>query len=204
MAGSFGDRHEDATFMTLPPSPSSRRGLVLDRDGTIIEHVPYLCDPDGVVLLPGVREALRAARSAGVDLFVHSNQSGVGRGMFGLDAVDACNRRMIRLLDLGEQPFVRICVAPEAPEAPAIYRKPSPRFAQELIRDFGFAPHNLAYVGDRGSDIETAARAGVRGIGVATGLDDLRAELTELGLDGEFPVFASLSEAVDHFLNTPQ
>ncbi len=190
--------------MTSPLSPSSRRGLVLDRDGTIIEHVPYLCDPAGVVLLPGVREALRKAQAAGVDLFVHSNQSGVGRGMFGLDAVDACNRRMIELLDLGERPFVRICIAPEAPKDPAIYRKPSPRFAQELLRDFGFATHNLAYVGDRGSDIETAARAGIRGLGVATGLDDLRAELAELGLGNEFPVFASLSEAVDHFLITPQ
>lgn len=187
---------------TSAAQPGPRRGLVLDRDGTIIEHVPYLSDPAGVVLLPGAREALRAALAAGVDLFVHSNQSGVGRGMFGLDAVDACNRRMIELLDLGDAPFLRICVAPEAPDAPAVYRKPSPRFAQELLRDYGYAPRNLAYVGDRGSDVETAARAGIRGLGVATGLDDLRAELAELGLEEEFPVFASLTEAVGHFLNT--
>jgi D-glycero-D-manno-heptose 1,7-bisphosphate phosphatase len=185
------------------PVQQPRRGLVLDRDGTIIVHVPYLSDPAGVVLLPGVREALLTAKSAGVDLFLHSNQSGVGRGMFDLAAVDACNRRMIELLDLGEQPFVRICVAPEAPKDPAVYRKPEPRFAHELLRDFGYAPHNLAYIGDRGSDLETAARAGIGGLGVATGLDDLPAELAELGLDKTFPVFASLSAAVEHFLKTP-
>ena len=180
-----------------------RRGLVLDRDGTIIVHVPYLSDPAGVVLLPTVREALQSAQAVGLDLFVHSNQSGVGRGMFSLDAVDACNRRMIELLDLGEHPFARICVAPEAPKDPAIYRKPEPRFAQELMRDYGYSPQHLAYIGDRGSDLETAARAGIGGIGVATGLDDLPAELAELGLDKSFPVFASLSEAVEHFLKTP-
>ena len=185
------------------PATQPRRGLVLDRDGTIIVHVPYLSDPAGVVLLPTVREALQAAQAAGVDLFVHSNQSGVGRGMFGLDAVDACNRRMIELLELGEQPFDRICVAPEAPKDPAIYRKPEPRFAHELMRDYGYAPQHLAYIGDRGSDLETAARAGIGGIGVATGLDDLSAELAELGLDKAFPVFASLSAAVEHFLKTP-
>ena len=185
------------------PATQPRRGLVLDRDGTIIVHVPYLSDPAGVVLLPGVREALQAAQVAGVDLFVHSNQSGVGRGMFGLDAVDACNRRMLELLDLGEAPFARICIAPEAPKAPAVYRKPEPRFAQELMRDYGYAPQHLAYIGDRGSDLETAARAGIGGIGVATGLDDLPAELVALGLDKTFPVFASLSEAVEHFLKTP-
>ena len=182
------------------PATKPRRGLVLDRDGTIIVHVPYLSEPAGVVLLPGVREALLAAQAAGVDLFVHSNQSGVGRGMFGLDAVEACNRRMIELLDLGEQPFARICIAPEAPKAPAVYRKPEPRFAQELMRDYGYTPQNLAYIGDRGSDLEAAARAGIGGLGVATGLDDLAAELAELGLDKTFPVFASLSEAVEHFL----
>jgi D-glycero-D-manno-heptose 1,7-bisphosphate phosphatase len=179
---------------------SPRRGLVFDRDGTLIVHVPYLCDPAGVVLLPGVREALLAAKAAGVDLFVHSNQSGVGRGLFGLDAVDACNRRLIQLLDMGDAPFARICIAPEDPKAPAIYRKPEPRFAHELLRDYGYASANLAYVGDRGSDLETAARAGIGGLGVATGLDDLPAELAELGLDKTFPVFASLPEAVNHFL----
>ena len=201
MGGNFSMPAASPTDLSSSKAP--RRGLVLDRDGTIIVHVPYLCDPAGVVLLPGVRAALLAAQAAGVDLFVHSNQSGVGRGMFNLAAVDACNRRMIELLDLGEAPFTRICVAPEAPKDPAIYRKPEPRFAQELIRDFGYAPENLAYIGDRGSDLETAARAGIGGIGVATGLDDLPAELSELGLDKTFPVFASLSEAVEHFLKKP-
>ena len=45
------------------------KGLILDRDGTLIEHVPYLADPAGVVILPGVREGLEQARAAGLKLF---------------------------------------------------------------------------------------------------------------------------------------
>jgi D-glycero-D-manno-heptose 1,7-bisphosphate phosphatase len=180
-----------------------RRGLVFDRDGTLIVHVPYLCDPAQVVLLPGVSKALRKAKDAGVKLFVHSNQSGVGRGLFGLAEVEACNARMIELLCLGPVPFARICIAPTAPSEPAVYRKPSPRFAIELMRDYGFLPSHLAYIGDRGSDMQAAWQAGVKGFGVTTGLDDLQAELINLQLDGVFPVFGSLAEAVDHFLALP-
>lgn len=176
------------------------KALVLDRDGTLIEHVPYVHDPAQIRLLPEVREGLAAARAAGVRLFLHTNQSGVGRGMFTLAQAEACTARMIELFDLGPAPFARICTAPEAPEAPAIYRKPSPRFAREIMAEFGFAPEELCYVGDRGSDLATGHAAGTRGVGVATGLDDLASELREAGL-GRYPVFKSFRAAIDHVLS---
>jgi D-glycero-D-manno-heptose 1,7-bisphosphate phosphatase len=176
--------------------------LILDRDGTLIEHVPYLADPADVRLLPDARPALAHALAHGAKLFLHTNQSGVGRGWFGMDAVESCNRRLVELLDLGPEPFARICVAPEAPDEPSPYRKPSPRFARELMRDFGWPPDALCYVGDRGSDLATASAAGVRGVGVATGLDDLAAELAALGLDC-YPVFDSLSAAIRYLFPEP-
>jgi D-glycero-D-manno-heptose 1,7-bisphosphate phosphatase len=178
------------------------QALILDRDGTLIEHVPYLSDPADVRLLPGTRTALERARAHGATLFLHTNQSGVGRGWFDMAAVAMCNRRLIELLDLGPEPFARICVAPEAPDKPSPYRKPSPRFAHELMREFGWPPEAVCYVGDRGSDLATAAAAGVRGVGVATGLDDLAAELGALGL-GHYPVFGSLSAAIDYLFPDP-
>jgi D-glycero-D-manno-heptose 1,7-bisphosphate phosphatase len=177
--------------MTPPP-----KAIILDRDGTLIEHVPYLADPADVRLLPGVREAIATARDAGALLFLHSNQSGIGRGLFGPEAVDACNRRMIGLLGFGPDVFTRVCIAPEHPDEPSPYRKPSPAFALEVMRDFNFAPQDICYIGDRGSDLAAAHAAGTRGLGVATGLDDLRAELRSLGLEGAFPVFDSLTAAI--------
>jgi len=176
--------------------------LIFDRDGTLIEHVPYLCDPSDVCLSPGVIEALAVARDAGARLFLHSNQSGIGRGLFDLPAVHACNQRLIELLGASHNIFERICIATEHPDEPAVYRKPSPVFAREIMRDFGYAPEQICYIGDRGSDLATAHAAGTRGVGVATGLDDLRAELKDLGLDGLFPVFDSLSDAIGYLFVT--
>ena len=176
------------------------KALILDRDGTLIEHVPYLHKPENVRVLPGVREGRAAARAAGVKLFLHTNQSGVGRGMFTVADAEACTARMIALLDLGPDLFAGVCTAPEHPKAPAIYRKPSPRFAQEIMAAHGFVPEELCYVGDRGSDLETAHAAGTRAVGVATGLDDLEAELREAGL-GHYPLFKSFRAAIDHVLS---
>ena len=172
------------------------KALILDRDGTIIEHVPYLADPGAVRLLPGVRKALQRAIAAGPILFLHTNQSGIGRGFFELPAAESCNARMIELLDLGPDPFRQICIAPEAPGSPSVYRKPSPSFAFEVMNDHGLKPGELCYIGDRGSDLATAHAAGTRGVGVATGLDDLRQELQELGLQDEFPVYDDLLSAI--------
>ncbi|KAB2638716.1 MAG: HAD-IIIA family hydrolase [Verrucomicrobia bacterium] len=177
--------------------------LIFDRDGTLIEHVPYLSDPAQVRLLPGVAAALQAALAAGARLFLHSNQSGVGRGLFDLAAVAACNQRLIELLDMGPQPFELICIAPETPNAPSAYRKPSPLFALEIMREFALPPEALCYLGDRGSDLATALAAGTRGVGIASGLDDLRAELQALGLTSEFPVFDSLGAAIDYLFPQP-
>ncbi len=176
------------------------KALILDRDGTLIVHVPYLADPARVELLPGVREGLLAAQRAGLKLFLHSNQSGVGRGLYPLDAVHACNRRLIELLELGEAPFARICIAPERPDEASVYRKPSPAFAREVLNDFNLRPEEVCYIGDRGLDLETAARAGTRGVGVATGREDLRAELATAKLAGVYPVFDRFDEAIRHVL----
>lgn len=176
------------------------KALILDRDGTLITHVPYLADPAQVVLLPGVREGLRAAIEAGMKLFVHSNQSGVGRGYYTMEAVQACNRRMIELLDLGAAPFARICIAPERPDQPSVYRKPSPAFAREIAAEFGFALDELCYIGDRGSDLEAAEKAGTQGVGVATGLEDLQAEIAAAGLKGSYAVFSRFDAAIQHLL----
>ena len=178
------------------------KALVLDRDGTLITHVPYLHDPAQVVVLPGVREGLRQAIGAGLKLFLHSNQSGVGRGYFALEAVDACNRRMIELLALGSAPFERICIAPEHPDQPSKYRKPSPAFVSEIIAAYGFAPDEICYIGDRGADIETAAMAGTRAVALHTGLDDIEAELAAAGLAGRYPVFDRFDMAINHLLSS--
>ena len=86
-------------------SASADKALFVDRDGTIIADVHYLSDPDRVALLPGAGEALIRAKKAGCLVFLFTNQSGIGRGYFGWDAVEACNRRMLELMGVDEDFF---------------------------------------------------------------------------------------------------
>lgn len=169
--------------------------IFFDRDGTIIEHVPYLSCPNDVRLLPESRRALELASISDVKLFLHTNQSAVGRGMCSMEDVHRCNDRMLELLNLGNV-FSDICIASEAPGCPSKYRKPSPNYALEKIKEFSLIPSRVFYIGDRITDLKTALAAGVRGIGVNTGLVDLNAELIEAGLSADFPVCSDLYQAV--------
>jgi D-glycero-D-manno-heptose 1,7-bisphosphate phosphatase len=158
--------------------------LFLDRDGTIIEHVHFLHDPAQVRLGAGAREALREARARGWLLFVLTNQSGVGRGYFTLADVEACNRRMLDLLDLGPDVFAGICIAPEAPDQPSRYRKPRPDFILEMMVEHDLDPASCVMVGDMPGDWRTGINAGIAVLALSSNASTpaTRAEQVELGV----------------------
>ena len=88
----FPDRSRTSSRAT------SRPAVYLDRDGTVIEHVSYLCDPAHVRLLPGSADALRRLRRAGFALVVVTNQSAIGRGMLTEDRLAQIHTEMNRQL----------------------------------------------------------------------------------------------------------
>jgi D-glycero-D-manno-heptose 1,7-bisphosphate phosphatase len=137
------------------------KAVFLDRDGTIIHDGNYMKDPSEIVLLPRAQEAMTLLRDAGFILFLFTNQSGIGRGYFTIDAVHRCNERMLELLGLGSPLFVDVCIAPEKPDEPAIYRKPSPRFINESIAKHGLDPAQSWMVGDKPLDVESGLNAGI-------------------------------------------
>jgi D-glycero-D-manno-heptose 1,7-bisphosphate phosphatase len=145
------------------------KALFLDRDGTLILDKHYLADPAGVELIPGVADALARARRLGYRLFIHTNQSGIGRGMYTIDDVHRCNVRMDELLGLPTPIFDEICIAPETPEQPTAYRKPSPRFILETIDRYRLDPRHCWMIGDRTSDVETGLNAKINVAAVCTG-----------------------------------
>ena len=161
------------------------QAIFLDRDGTLIENRHYLSSPEGVAVLPGVRDALARAREAGTKLFLFTNQSGVGRGYFTLADVEAVNWRMIDAIGLGDDLFAGICVAPERPDEPPVYRKPSPRFIQEMLAEHGLAAEAAWMVGDAPSDWEAGINAGVRTAAIVPdpAVEKARERRLELGVE---------------------
>lgn len=148
--------------MSLPVISQLRPSVFLDRDGTIITDKHYLRDPALVEVLPGARAALLELLAAGYLLFMLTNQSGVARGLFTLSDVDACNHRMLELLALPAPGFTDICVAPEGPDDPVLYRKPSPRFLLEMRDRYRLDPTRSWMVGDKPADVQTGLNAGFR------------------------------------------
>ncbi len=82
----------------MPTSPNAR-GVFLDKDGTLIENVPYNVDPALIRLAPGAAEALPRLHAAGYRLVIISNQSGVARGYFEEPALEGVARRVGELLE---------------------------------------------------------------------------------------------------------
>lgn len=165
---------------------SSRKAIFFDRDNTLnADPVGYIHDPKEIVLLPYAKEVIQLAKKAGYLLFLHTNQSGIHRGFFTLEQVENCHRRLENLLANGPI-FDRICIAPERPDEPAIYRKPSPKFILEMIAEYQLSPENCWMIGDRDSDMQTAYNAGIKGILVETGNDPVTISVGEKNCVGKF------------------
>ena len=173
----------------------SRAALFLDRDGTIIRDAGFLSDPAGVELLDGAKTALhRAARTHRLYLF--TNQSGIGRGYYTLEAAHAVNRRVTDLLALPPPGFADICIAPEAPDEPAVYRKPSPRFILECVARDALDPAQCWMIGDRLSDIQSGVNAGIRAA-LIHNADHFTEEARLFCEVRGIPVFATLADALE-------
>ena len=187
-----------STSSSIERREPCRAGLFLDRDGTLIRDAGFLSDPAGVVLLDGVKAALhRAIRTHRLYLF--SNQSGIGRGYYTLEQALAVNARMEALLELPPPGFSGVCLAPEAPEEPVVYRKPSPRFILESIRKDGLDPLSCWMIGDRLSDLQAGVNAGIRTALIRN--PDYFKEETRLFCERHaLPEYASLAQALETVL----
>ncbi len=148
------------------------KALFLDRDGTLILDKVYLADPAGVELLPGVVDGLTLARSRGYKLFLFTNQSGIGRGLHSLDDTLRVNARLEELLELPRPVFTEVCIAPEGPDQPVVYRKPSPRFILEMIPKYALDPAQCWMVGDSAADIGAGLAAKINVAAIRTGKVD--------------------------------
>jgi histidinol-phosphate phosphatase family protein len=146
------------------PAPSPPGAVLFDRDGTLVEDVPYNGDPARVRPMAGAPAAIRRLRSAGVPTAVVSNQSGVARGLLTPDEVAAVNRRVEELLG----PLGPWAWCPHGPGDGCDCRKPAPGLILRAAAELGVAPERCAVIGDIGADVEAARAAGARAVLVPT------------------------------------
>ena len=173
--------------------------VILDRDGTLIKYIPYLFEKEKVELITGTIEVISLLIKKNIKIYLHTNQSGVGRGYFGISDVVDCNNKMIELIGLGQNIFQEICVAPDFPPSKVSYRKPSSLFANELIKKCDLEKKSIVYIGDSISDLKTAKNIGCNAYGVMSGGYDLET-LIKSETDLKYDIFPNLLEVVNHLI----
>jgi D-glycero-D-manno-heptose 1,7-bisphosphate phosphatase len=160
------------------------RNIFCDRDGTIIYDRDYLADPAEVELLPGVSSGLARMKALGLQLFLVTNQSGIGRGFFQLEDYQACQERLMLELSAHGVQFAGSAFCPHAPVAGpggCLCRKPLPGMWHALRDRHRLLPENCLMVGDKIDDLLFGKNSAFAGsILVLTGKG--RASAKKLGL----------------------
>jgi histidinol-phosphate phosphatase family protein len=152
------------------------RAVFLDKDGTLIEDVPYNVDPKKIRLSPGAEDGLAALHEHGYLLVVISNQSGVARGFFAeeaLSGVEAALRRRLAALGVPLAGFYYCPHHPEGNVAPYAVacrcRKPAAGMLRRAAADLGIDLAESWMVGDILDDVEAGRRAGCRTVLIDNG-----------------------------------
>lgn len=152
--------------------PPGRPALFLDRDGTLIEDVGYPRDPRQVRPLPGAAAALRRLARAGFALVIVSNQSGVGRGLFGRAEADAVHAEVVRRFAQLGVAFEGAFYCYHAPDEGCACRKPAPGLLLRATAELGLDPGRSFMIGDKPIDIEAGVAAACRGVRLGAGAAD--------------------------------
>jgi histidinol-phosphate phosphatase family protein len=146
-----------------------RKAVFLDKDGTLIDDIPYNVDVNLIRLAPRAEEALQLMSQSGYGLFVVSNQSGVAAGYFpesALTAVEHHLRRLFATMGVRLEGFY-YCPHPQTVEdarTACDCRKPLPGMILRAATEHGIDLAQSWMVGDILSDIEAGNRAGCRSV----------------------------------------
>jgi D-glycero-D-manno-heptose 1,7-bisphosphate phosphatase len=156
------------------------RAVFIDRDGTLIELVAYLHDPERVRLLPGAAGALRRLGDAGWKRVLVTNQSGIARGLYGLEDVERVHARILELLRAEGADLEGIEICPHLPEVtgPCDCRKPAPGMLARAASRLDVDPSLSWVIGDRLEDVDAGAPLGCPGVLVLTGYGREQVRLT--------------------------
>ena len=150
----------------------------LDRDGVLNVGSPdYINTVDELQVLPGAAEAVASLRQAGYRICVVTNQSPIGRGLWGHDRLREIHEELKRrlLMEYSDAALDLILYSPHVPWAGSPFRKPASGMlmaGRQLLenpdgltgfdRDADYDEYRSAMVGDRRCDLEAGSAFGVR------------------------------------------
>ena len=132
--------------------------VILDRDGTInCDRDDYVKSAEEWMPLPGALEAIARLNHAGWRVVVASNQSGLGRGLFDVAALNAMHTKMHKLLAAVGGRIDAVFYCPHSPEETCNCRKPLPGLYEQIGERYGMDLKGVHTVGDSLRDLQAGA-----------------------------------------------
>lgn len=152
------------------------KAIFLDRDGTIIEDVGYLNNPQDIKFIPGSIEAIKKLNEAGYKVIIITNQAGVARGLIIENMLQTLDKTIQKELLNGGAQIDAIYYCPHHAEhghypykQECGCRKPEPGMILKAAKDHNIDLSQSWMIGDKKSDIEAGQAAGTKTILVLTG-----------------------------------
>lgn len=177
--------------------------VILDRDGVInLDSDAYIKSPEEWVAIPGSLEAIARLNQAGYRVIVVSNQSGIGRRLFDMAALNAMHEKMHRALAAFGGRIDAVFFCPHTADDRCDCRKPEPGMLRSVLERFEVDPAQTPVVGDSLRDLTPAAALGFQPHLVLTGKGQKTA--AEGGLPAGTAIHDDLWTFAFDFLSTGQ
>lgn len=148
-------------------APPLRPAVFVDKDGTLVEDVPYNVDPAQLRFTPHALEGLRLLAERGYPLIVVTNQPGLAYGMFTRAQLTRLQLALAEMMQREGVPLTDFyaCTHAPGPAGPVpgcLCRKPAPGLLRQAARAHRIDLQRSWMIGDILDDIEAGRRAGCR------------------------------------------
>jgi D-glycero-D-manno-heptose 1,7-bisphosphate phosphatase len=142
------------------------KAVFFDRDGVINNNSTYyVYKKEDFVLNNGLIEALKYLKSKGYKFFVVTNQSGIAKGLYTIEDVEAIHKLIDNALQLHDLKIEEYFYCVHHPNyGNCLCRKPNSLLFEKAIAKYKIETENSFMVGDAPRDVEAAEKAGIKGI----------------------------------------
>lgn len=147
--------------------------VFLDRDGVINRNTPnlgYVQKWSDFSFIPNARSAIQKLTQSGYRIFVITNQSGIGRGLYSEDTLRDIHCRMLAEITEAGGKIDAVYYCPHHPDAGCECRKPKPGMLKRAAQEHNIDLSSAYFIGDFTTDIQAGRRAGTTTCLVLTGL----------------------------------
>lgn len=138
------------------------KAILIDRDKTINHDHGYTYRTEELSLIAGASEGLSKFCSLGLDIYVVSNQSGIGRGYYSKDDCNKFNEEINRLGSIHGFKIKNWYICPHKPSDGCECRKPSSALIRECLTKNNLTNKEVIFIGDSDVDMICAEKIGIK------------------------------------------